>query len=263
MAQQYQLQVVMKMNKFHIILAYYERPKIVLNALNSILDITYPNFRVTFIDDGSIIKGEPIAREVCSSIIDKFDFYYIYNDIPQKIKQGGSIHGKYLNKTIYESDADHIIILCDDDSIYPNFLDNLNEFLNRAENHNKCYFYHNVVRYDSSTQTYKEGIERNDMTYSTNRWKTPINCNCVVDSSQVTFSKQATIDAGISYPYPQTSSLDAALFQKMFDKWGHCEYSGLISQLKSDNHDNMIRKVDVNHMYITEDGVNHKVLKRQ
>jgi len=32
----------MKMNKFLIILAYYERPKIVLNSLKSLLDISYP-----------------------------------------------------------------------------------------------------------------------------------------------------------------------------------------------------------------------------
>ena len=62
------------MNKFLIILAYYERPKIVLNSLNSILDITYPEFEVHFIDDGSVNRGEPIVREVCSSIIDKFKF---------------------------------------------------------------------------------------------------------------------------------------------------------------------------------------------
>ena len=67
----------MKTNKFLIVLAYYERPKIVLNALNSIMELNYENFEVRFIDDGSINKGEEVVREVCSSIIDKFTFYYI------------------------------------------------------------------------------------------------------------------------------------------------------------------------------------------
>ena len=87
----------MKMNKFLIILAYYERPTIVLNSLRSILNTSYPDYEVHFIDDGSTNRGEPIVREVCSSIIDKFKFDYIDNTIEQKKSQGGSIHGKYLN----------------------------------------------------------------------------------------------------------------------------------------------------------------------
>ena len=67
----------MKMNKFLIILAYYERPKIVLNALNSILNSSYENFEVAFIDDGSNLRGEDVVRTQCSSIINKFKFYYI------------------------------------------------------------------------------------------------------------------------------------------------------------------------------------------
>ena len=67
----------MKMNKFLIAIVYYERPKVLLNALNSILDISYPEFEVHLIDDGSVNRAEPIVREVCSSIIDKFKFDYI------------------------------------------------------------------------------------------------------------------------------------------------------------------------------------------
>ncbi len=37
--------------KFELIIAYYKRPKIVLNALESIIKSTYDNWHLTFIDD--------------------------------------------------------------------------------------------------------------------------------------------------------------------------------------------------------------------
>jgi glycosyltransferase involved in cell wall biosynthesis len=232
----------MKMNKFLIILAYYERPTIVLNSLRSILNIGYPEFEVHFIDDGSTNKGEPIVRDVCSSIIDKFKFDYIDNSIEQKKSQGGSIHGKYLNKAIYESDADHVIILCDDDAIYPDFLTKLNIHINKEVNKDKKYFYHNMVLYDSLNEPYENGIERKDLSYFTNQWKTPINCGGKVDSTQVTYSRPAFVESELTYPAPQTAGLDETIFNKMSSVWGLCEYSGLISQLKSNNADNLVWK---------------------
>lgn len=243
----------MKMNKFLIILAYYERPTIVLNSLKSILDISYPEFEVHFIDDGSTKKGEPVVREVCSSIIDKFTFHYIDNTVEQKKQQGGSIHGRYLNLAIEQSDADHVIILCDDDAIFPHFLTKLNVFLNKEENIDKKYFYHNMVLYNSLTEPYTVGAERKDLSYFTNQWKTPIHCSSRVDSSQVTYSRSSFIDNGLSYPAPQTSGLDAAIYEQMFEKWGPCYYSGLISQVKSNNEDNLIWKDKTDKMFITKD----------
>ena len=241
------------MNKFLIILAYYERPKIVINALKSILDISYPEFEVHFIDDGSTNRGEPIVREMCSSIIDKFTFHYIDNTIEQKIAQGGSIHGQYLNLAIQQSDADHVIILCDDDAIFPHFLTKLNVFLNKTNNLDKKYFYHNMVLYDSLVEPYEAGIERKDFSYFTNQWKTPINCSGRVDSSQVTYSRHGFVEAELTYPAPQTSGLDMAIYDKMANVWGLCEYSGLISQLKSNNLDNLVWKDNTDRMFITKD----------
>lgn len=243
----------MKMNKFLIILAYYDRPVIVQNALKSILDITYPEFEVHFIDDGSKNKGEPIVREMCHSIIDKFTFHYIDNTIEQKKSQGGSIHGQYLNLAIQQSDADHVIILCDDDAIFPHFLTKLNVFLNKEDNQKLNYFYHNIVLYDSIREPYTLGVERMDMNYFTNAHTGPIHCSCRVDSTQVTYSRKSFVDSNLKYPAPQTAGLDATIYQQMFDAWGPAHFSGLISQVKSNNEDNMIRKGNSDNMFITND----------
>jgi len=243
----------MKLNKFLIAMVYYERPKVLLNALKSILDISYPEFEVHLIDDGSDNRAEPIVRDVCSSIIDKFKFSYIENTVEQKKDQGGSIHGKYLTESIKESDADHVIVLCDDDAIYPHFLTKLNVFLNKDENKDKNYFYHNIVLYNGLKESYLVGVERNDLSYFTNEWKVPINCVCRVDGSQVTYNRKRFIEDGIFYNHPQTSGLDAGSFHLMFDKWGPAGYSGLISQVKSNNEDNLIYKDRTEKMFITND----------
>lgn len=232
----------MKLNKFLIAMVYYERPKVLLNALNSILDIAYPNFEVHLVDDGSINKAEPVVREVCSSIIDKFKFDYIENTVEDKKKQGGSIHGKYLTEAIRQSDADHVIVLCDDDAIYPDFLTRLNILINKPENQDKHYFYHNIVLYDCLTESYKKGVERNDMNYFTNQWKVPINCSGRVDGSQVTYNRKRFVEDGIVYPSPQTSGLDSESFKQMYNAWGLATYSKLISQVKSNNADNLVWK---------------------
>ena len=243
----------MKLNKFLIAMVYYERPKVLLNALKSILDISYPEFEVHLIDDGSANRAEPIVRDVCSSIIDKFKFSYIENTVEQKKERGGSIHGKYLTEAIKESDADHVIVLCDDDAIYPHFLTKLNVLINKEENKVKPYFYHNMVLYDCLKEPYTEGVKRKDLSYFTNQWKVPINCVCRVDGSQGTYNRKRFVEDNIFYPYPQTSGLDAASFKQMFDKWGAAEYSGLISQVKSNNEDNLVYKDRTEKMFITND----------
>jgi hypothetical protein len=63
-----------------------------------------------------------------------------------------------------------------------------------------------------------------------------------VDSSQVTYSRYAFVESGFNYPYPQTAGLDQSIYQQMFSKWGNCHYSGLISQVKSNNEDNLVWK---------------------
>ena len=232
----------MKLNKFLIAMVYYERPKVLINALKSILDISYPEFEVHLIDDGSTNRAEPIVREVCSSIIDKFKFSYIDNTIEQKKEQGGSLHGQYLTDAIKESDADHVIVLCDDDAIYPHFLTKLNLLINKPENKDKNYFYHNIVLYDCLREPYTNGVERGDLSYFTNQWKVPIHCSGRVDGSQVTYNRKRFVEDGIIYPSPQTSGLDSSSFIQMFDKWGLAEYSKLISQVKSNNEDNLVWK---------------------
>jgi len=50
--------------KIVILLLYYDRPKMVRNALKSIKDLNYKNWELVFIDDGSKEPGRPIVEEI-------------------------------------------------------------------------------------------------------------------------------------------------------------------------------------------------------
>lgn len=234
MEQTYQSQEVMKMNKFLIVIAYYNRPKIVLNALESIMKLDYDNFEVCFIDDGSPNLGEPVVREFCDSIIDKFKFKYIDNSIEDKKRQGGSIHGRYMNEAILESDADAVIVLCDDDALFPNYLTNLNNYFNNNPNSYWCYSH--VKFYDPENQHYSEATEipnnPNFNTSNLNAYTTPISPSCKVDSSQVAFRRDAFVKSNVWFPHPQTSDCDRHVFERMIDHWGMCDFSGDYGQYK-------------------------------
>lgn len=225
----------MKQHKFLIILAYYERPNIVLNALDSILEMEYDNYEVHFIDDGSVQRGEPIVREKCASIIDKFTFHYIDNTPEQKNKQGGSIHGKYLNIAIQESDADYVMILCDDDALHPSFFKEFNDFINQEGQSVKPYYYNHTIIYDCLVESWKMGLERGNKNHFTNRHTEPISPRNRIDSSQVIYSRTKFLENGLSYPFPQTKDLDASIYGQMVHHWGLCYFTGLISQIKSHN----------------------------
>lgn len=226
------------MNKFLIILAYYDRPEIVLNALDSINKLDYDNFEVCFLDDGSQRKGEPIVREYCKEIIDKFEFIYIDNTPEQKKAQGGSLHGHYMNETIKNSDADIVVILCDDDALVSNYLSKLNDFYSHMEivQSNLMWAYCHINYYNPSQENYLESNNQlpdfasNWATH--NMWVSEINPVNKLDSSQITFRRRAYVDGNIWYPSPQTKSLDAAIFTQMYKKWGPCYFTNVVGQYK-------------------------------
>lgn len=223
------------MNKFLIILAYYERPKLVLNALESIKRLDYNNYEVHFIDDGSIDKGEDVVREFCPEIIDKFKFYYIDNTQQDKINQGGSIHGKYMNDVIKNNEGDIVIILCDDDALFSDYLTNLNEFYNN--NPNAMWAYSHVNYYNPETDHFLDAKFDppvfNNSFPKLNSHTTPINPANNVDSTQVSFRTRSYIEGDIWYTYPKTKNLDSDIYTKMYNRWGACPFTNFFSQYKA------------------------------
>jgi glycosyltransferase involved in cell wall biosynthesis len=146
----------MKNLKFEIILAYYKRPKIVLNALNSILNSTYTNWHLSFIDD----SGDELFKEDLFNFgfnNEKIEYIPILMSDSEKSSLGGSVHGKYMNEAIKKTDSDIIIILCDDDAIDHSYMENLNIFFN--SNPDEMWCYSHVKFFNPNIESYLESSE--------------------------------------------------------------------------------------------------------
>jgi hypothetical protein len=134
-----------------------------------------------------------------------------------------------------------------DDTFYPEMANDNIYYINV-----KPYYYSNVVLYDTLKENYLDGVRNNNLSHFTNKHTAPINCNCAVDSSQVVYSRKDFVKDNLLYPFPQTKSLDAYIYQRMFNSWGPAYYSGLISQVKCWNADNLGARPG-EHDFITKD----------
>lgn len=213
--------------KIAILLFYYNRPSMVLNAIESINRQNYKNKIVYVIDDGS---EYPILDTLISNA--KFDFEHVYiPDTPEtKKERGGSIFGKYANDYLKNTDADYSIMLCDDDALYTNYLTMLNKFY--LENPNVHYSYSHIVQYDPEIDVLFSDKKIIEQPCGLNH-TTPINPFCRVDASQVSWSVKKFKEDNIRFPYPQTVSLDAEIYRQMHSKWGDCIFNGVIGQYKA------------------------------
>ena len=213
--------------KILILLFYYDRPELVKNALSSIANIQYDNFEVAFINDSANVKGKDITDYLIGqSVLSKFKYYDINQTIEEKLQQGGSIFGKYSNLAIQESNADIVIMLCDDDAILPNYLHDLNLYY---KTYPECMWaYSKVKYYIPSIETYLQAqddlarVAGVGSVVDLNRHTEPINPDCACDASQVSFKRQCFTQGNIWFPWPQTRNLDSAIYSKMFNSWGVC-----------------------------------------
>jgi glycosyltransferase involved in cell wall biosynthesis len=113
--------------KFEIVLVYYKRPQIVLNALDSIKQLQYKNWHLTFIDD----SGDDSFKDTLLQYgLDNEKVTYVasFDSEEMKKEQGGSRHGYFMNEAIYTSDSDIVVILCDDDAIVDGYFEYLDEY---------------------------------------------------------------------------------------------------------------------------------------
>jgi len=210
----------------------------VKNAIQSIIESDYNNFNVAFIDDGSEYKGIDVVKEMVNpDLLEKFIFYDTKCSKTDKEHLGGSIFGKYANMAIERSDADIGIMLCDDDALLPDYMTNLNKFFNENPDVNHCYS--NVLFYDPTQQDYKDGTPipkyrhpNLSVVYAINNYNDKINGYCKIDSSQVGWRLKCNKENNIWFPFPQTHSIDAALYRQLYEKCGPCYPTGFFGQYK-------------------------------
>lgn len=197
----------------------------VLNALNSIKHLSYDNWQLDFIDD----SGDDSFRSTLFEFgldNNKVTYYPTFDSDEKKKAQGGSRHGEFMNLSIKKSNADIIVILCDDDAILNGYFEYLNEYYQL--NPEVMWAYSKVKYYDPSYESYENAIDnlyriqQRGSVVDLNKHTTPINPDCACDSAQVTFRRRCFIEKDLWYPYPQTRNLDSSMYNKMYQAWGPC-----------------------------------------
>jgi glycosyltransferase involved in cell wall biosynthesis len=208
----------------------------VKNALRSINKSTYTNFTIAFIDDGSTTPGKPIVEETLSpDLLSKVVFYNTNHSIIDKIKQGGSIFGKFANEALQTTKCDVALMLCDDDALTPGYLEYLNEYFKLNPEVNHCYskvLFYNPTKEDYTQSKETINFNHSGTTYNLNHYDTPINPYCKVDSSQVAWRVKCNSENDIWFPYPQTRNLDASLYKQLYEKCGECYPTFIFGQCK-------------------------------
>ena len=217
-----------------ILLFYYDRPFMIRRfALESVCRSTLKHWELAFIDDSSRQDGEQILsvffneRPQFRPHQPKIQIYKTSDSLQMKRQRGQALIGKFANIAMEQSGAALSIMLCDDDGVTPDYLLNLSAFYNSHSEIN--YSYCHVLPYDPSACGSLEDIEFQDFYLN---YLCPIRPERNLDSSQVSWRREAFLRAGMTFPFPQTACLDAAVYSQMCAKWGPCAWNGLYGQYK-------------------------------
>jgi len=220
----------MEENSILVILTYYNRPRMVQNALYSLIlaNEHYKNWQLAFVDDGSPNPGKPIVESILRSHLDRVSFY----GIPFEEKPlDGSLLGKFNNQAVAASNCDLCITLCDDDALHPMYMKNLNSYFLSNPTVNSCYS--NLVIYNPSSETFLDALGRKvGYNFGWNQRKGPMNGAGVLDGSQMSWRLSSHKEKGCSFIPKAYRSQDYWFQKQLFKKCGPMYYSGFVSQFK-------------------------------
>lgn len=214
-----------------ILLPYFNRPKLLRNALLSVKTQTDRNWILAFIDDASpTLDGIKLLFQMFDDEIGQGKVHLYRVSREEKIQRNWTTQAVYLNRAIREIDADLCIILCDDDALLPDYVGNCRE-----------YFYHThpeaVYGYSQCIIYYPPdelpGSHLPVRPFHTN-FTVPMNPIDRIDSSQIVWARDVQIHRGVWFPENRQYDLDAGLWIEMINHgFGLCPYMGFYGEYKA------------------------------
>lgn len=162
-------------------MSYFQRPKLVRNALQSILRANefHQDWVLAFGDDGSDIPGAPIVEEIMKDHMGQVTLVHTGMTFEDKIRDG-LVLGHHCNRVIRESDADIGVMFCDDDELHPMYLKNLSDYF---DSHPEILYSYSKIHLFNPLKQKSTNVDNLDSKY--NQWDGPINPVNRVDASQV------------------------------------------------------------------------------
>ena len=227
----------MKNLKILLVMPYFERPNLVVNALRSMQNINYDNYEIYIVDDGSV-------RDPIESVIEANGFeiknltILNTNDTEEQKAKRGSIHNSFINQAIKQSDADIGVYISDDDAVRSDYFQELNDYY--QNNPDKMYSYAHMIQFDPHTQVPCETLKiynkgKNFKTKAPWRlnYTHDLNPQGKVDATQVSWRIECNKKHDIWLIPDLTRCADSFFFKELYDKFGPCTYNGLTGVFKA------------------------------
>lgn len=199
-----------------------------INALDSILSNKYSNWELYFCDDSSPISGESILKDKFKNLPNKITYFNTNRSLEDKLRDGLRL-GYYANLAMDQSEADIVIVLCDDDMLHCDYLNNINYFFS---NNDLMYCYSCIDLYNPV-----EGLLPNGNIINKYYFCEPINPCGKLDISQVAWRMSCFKETKMTEETkignrPWLLDADWLWFEKLYEKFGLCHPTGFISQHK-------------------------------
>jgi hypothetical protein len=221
--------------RFLILCSYFQRPRLVRNALQSILASNeyHSDWELAFGDDGSPIPGKPIVEEILKDHLSKLAFFHSGMDFEDKVRWGIRL-GRMANEAIQQSSADAAIILSDDDELHPLYLKQLSAYFEQNPETLCCYSLVHLFN------PLKQRTPVDNLHHKYNQWNGPINPVSKVDASQVAWRLACCKERGAWFQdstkfvpgKPWTKDTDKSFFENLYDRCGDCQPTGIVAQYK-------------------------------
>ena len=216
--------------KFLLLLPFFLRPKTVKNALQSIKDSPYKDWNLAFICDSPEIPGKPVVEEMFNEEeLNKTKFYSTGDTAEQKRIQGQSRFGQFMNLAIKESNADIVLMVNDDDALFPSHLNHLNKYY--QEHPEVFYSYGHIILFNPLEEDFNVIKHRTEASEYLKHYG-PIDPFCRLDSSQVSWRRVCNIEGNCWFHEFKTSNQDACMWEQLRQKYGLCVFNGGIMSFK-------------------------------
>ena len=207
---------------------YYNRPDLIIHAVNSVRNQTYKNWKLVIIDDCSDIPLEPIVKDLISEEeSNKIFLHTNYKTEEQKKSREATNITILTNQLFQDYNSDIVVFLCDDDVLYHNYLEKLNDYY--KNNLDVNYSYSNVIFFDSKLDNYL------DKTSTHNKFEGigKLVPHFRLDISQVSWRTSCMKKDKLFFKNGPHANFDAVFFEKLYNKYGLCSPNFAISQYKN------------------------------
>ena len=219
------------MNPALILLPYFNRPKLLRNALLSVKNLDDPNWVLAFIDDASPTEeGLDVLKEILGDEIlqGKVRIYRVSRE--EKVSLNWTTPPRYMNKAIRETESDLVMILCDDDALLPDYLTRCREYF-YVTNPQAIYGYSSLIPFYPPEETPGPHLPIRDFWTNHEVDACPVNN---IDASQVVWVRYVQLERGIWFAENRQFDHDAGLWEAMWHQgYGLCPFMGFFGQYKA------------------------------